>query len=83
MIVEKLADDYQQPRKTAEDEQGTSKEKLSEGDKHCLVCRKTGHLGRECLNKAHKQNMSSSREGHHNTATREESFRQVMLRCYT
>ena len=48
MIAGKLAEDYQQARKTAEDDQNRSKDKLSEGDKHCLVCHKVRHLAREC-----------------------------------
>ena len=83
MIAGKLAEDYQQARKTAEDDQGRSKEKPPERGKRCLVYRKIGHLARECPNKVHKLNIrsSNSTDGYHNT-TREES-RQALLRCFT
>ena len=83
MIAGKLAEDYQQARKTAKDDQGRSKEKPPERGKRCLVCRKIGHLARECPNKVHKLNIrsSNSTDGYHNT-TREES-RQALLRCFT
>ena len=83
MIAGKLAEDYQQARKTAEDDQGRSKEKPPERDKRCLVCHKIGHLARECPNKVYKPNIrsSNSTDGYHNT-TREES-RQTLLRCFT
>ena len=50
MIAGELAEDYQQARKTAENDQVRSKEKPSEGGRGCLVCRKTGHLARESPN---------------------------------
>ena len=83
MIPGKLAEDYQQARKTAEDDQGRSKEKPPERGKRCLVCHKIGHLARECPNKVHKLNIrsSNSTDGYHNT-TREES-RQALLMCFT
>ena len=82
MIAGKLAEDYQQARKTAEDDQVRSKEKPPEGGRHCLVCRKTGHLARECPNKTHKLR-SGSTDRQLNSANREESSRQAVLRCYT
>ena len=51
--------------------------------KHFLVCRETGHLARECPNKALKQSVrSSNTEGPHSSTSREET-RQATLRCYT
>ena len=50
--------------------------------RRCLVCRKTGHLARECPNKTHKLR-SGSTDRHLNSANREESSRQAVLRCYT
>ena len=82
MIAGKLAEDYQQARKT-DDDQVRSKEKPPDGGKRCLVCRKTGHLARECPNKALKQSARSSNiEGPHSSTNREET-RQATLRCYT
>ena len=71
VIAGKLAEDYQQARKTAEDDQTRSKEKPSEGGKRCLVCNKTGHLARDCPNRIYKKNVKSM-EGYHNTSTRDE-----------
>ena len=82
MIAGKLAEDYQQARKTAEDDQVGSKEKPPEGGRRCLVCRKTGHLARECPNKTHKLR-SGSTDRQLNSTNREESSRQAVLRCYT
>ena len=83
MIAGKLAEDYQQARKTADDDQVRSKEKPTEGGRCCLVCRNTGHLARECPNKTPKPSVrSSSTEGPNNSTNREES-RQAMLRCYS
>ena len=80
MIAGKLAENYQQARKTADDDQVRSKEKPPEGGRRCLVCRKTGHLARECPNKNPKQSVrSNSTEGPHHSTNREES-RQAMLR---
>ena len=47
------------------------------------MCRKVGHLARECPNKVHKPNLRSgnSTDGQHNP-TREET-RQALLRCFT
>ena len=59
MIAAKLAEDYQQARNTAEDNQGRSKDKPPEEGKCCLVCHKVGHLARECPNKVHKLNIRS------------------------
>ena len=42
MIAGKLAEDYHQARKTADDDQVRSKEKPPEEGRHCLVCHKTG-----------------------------------------
>ena len=56
MIAGKLAEDHQQARKTAENDQGRSKDKPPEGGKRCLVCHKVGHQARECPNKVHKPN---------------------------
>ena len=83
MIAGKLAEDYQQARKTVEDGQGRSKDIPPEVGKRCLVCRKVGHLARECPNKIHKPNLRSgnSTDGRHNP-TMEES-RQTLLRCFT
>ena len=85
MIAVKLVEDYQQARKTAEDDdQFRSKEKPPEGGRYCLVCSKTGHLVRECPNKTHKLNMrSGSTDGQFNSTNREELSRQAVLGCYT
>ena len=48
MIAGKLSEDYQQARKTAEDDHVRLKEKLPEEGRHCLMCCKTEHLAREC-----------------------------------
>ena len=83
MIARKLAEDYQQARKTTDDDQVRPKEKPPDGGKRCLVCRKTGKLARECPNKALKQSVrSSNTEGPHSSTSREET-RQATLRCYT
>ena len=84
-IAGKLAEDYHQARKTADDDQVRSKEKPPEGGRRCLVCHKTGHLARECAKKNPKQSVrSSSMEGPHNSTNREESRHcQAVLRCYT
>ena len=66
MIAGKLAEDYQQARKTAEDDQGRSKGEPPEGGKHCLVCCKIGYLARECPNKVHKLSIKSSSTPQHN-----------------
>ena len=79
MIAGKLPEDYRQARKTAEDDQTRSKKKPLEGGGCCLVC-----LARECSNKIHKLNMrSGSTDKQLNSANREESSRQAVLRCYT
>ena len=84
MIAGTLAEDYQQARKTTEDDQFRSKEKPPKGGRHCLVCCKTGHLARECLNKTRKLNMrSGSTDGQFNSTNREESSGQAVLKCYT
>ena len=49
---EAIAEDYQQARKTTDDDQVRPKEKPPDGGKRSLVCHKTGHLARECPNKA-------------------------------
>ena len=83
MIAGKLAEDYQQTRKTTDDDQVRPKEKPPDGGKRCLVCRKTGNLARECPNKALKQSVRrSSTEEPHSSTSREET-RQTTLRCYT
>ena len=82
MIAGKFAEDYQQARKTAEDDQVGSKEKPPEGGRRCLVCCKTGPFARECPNKTHKLR-SGSTDRQLNSANREESSRQPVLRCYT
>ena len=83
MIARKLAKDYQQARKTTDDDQVRSKEKPPDGGKRCLVCRKTGHPAREYPNKALNQSVrSSNTEGPHSSTNREET-RQATLRCYT
>ena len=46
------------------------------------MCRKTGHLAKECPNKTHKLR-SGSTDRQLNSANREESSRQPVLRCYT
>ena len=46
------------------------------------MCHKTGHLARECPNKTHKLR-SDSTDRQLNSANREESSRQAVLRCYT
>ena len=80
VIAGKLAEDYQQARKTAEDDQTRSKEKPSKGGKRCLVCHKTGHLARDCSNRTYKKNVRST-EGYHNITTRDEF--SAVLRCFT
>ena len=55
VIAGKLAEDYQQARKTVEDDQTRSKERPSKGGKCCLVCHKTGHLARDCPNRPYKK----------------------------
>ena len=44
MVAGKLAKDYQQARKTAEDDQFRSKEKPPKGGRHCLVCHRLDTL---------------------------------------
>ena len=78
VIAERLAEDYQQARKTAEEDPIRIKEKYPEG----LICRGIGHIAKDCPNKSYRTNVRTP-EGNISTRPRDNSSKQAVLRCYT
>ena len=91
VIAERLAEDYQQARKTAEEDPIRIKEKYAEGGKRCLICRRIGHIAKDCPNKSYRTNMrtpegnisTGPRDNSFSTGPRDNSSKQAVLRCYT
>ena len=72
VIVGRLAEDYQQARKTAEEDPIRIKEKYPEGGKRCLICHRIGHIAKDCPNKSYRTNMRTP-EGNISTGTSKNS----------
>ena len=91
VIAGRLPEDYQQARKTAEEDPIRIKEKYPEGGKRCLICRRIGHIAKDCPNKSYRINMrtpegnisTGPRDNSFSTGPRDNSSKQAVLRCYT